>query len=123
MQKKPRKILVVDDEPVIRDMMADILEVEGYTVEVTRNGREALEKLSRSDNYLVFLDLLMPVMDGRELCQQLNARPEVRMQHVVVIMSALDQLAQVSSLHIDETMPKPFVVDDVLRIIQSYMPE
>lgn len=123
MQKKPRKILVVDDEPVIRDMMADILEVEGYAVEVTRNGREALEKLSRPDNYLVFLDLLMPVMDGRELCRQLSARPEVRMQHVVVIMSALDQLAQVDSLHIDETMPKPFVVDDVLRIIQSYMPE
>ncbi len=121
MNSKPQKLLIVDDEPVIRDMMVDILDIEGYKVEVARNGREALEKLRSPQHYLVFLDLLMPIMNGRELCQQLDAEPEHRRRHVIVIMSALDQLAQAAALHIDATMPKPFVVDDVIRIIDTYM--
>lgn len=122
MNEKPQKILVVDDEPVIRDMMIDILEIEGYSVEVARNGCDALEKL-RADGqrYLVFLDLMMPVMDGHEVCRQLNATPQVRQRHVIVVMSALDQLARATSLNIDGTMPKPFVMDDVLRMINMYM--
>lgn len=119
-----QKILVVDDEAVIRDMMVDILDLEGYTVEVARNGREAFEKVCRaraSNNYLIFLDLMMPVMDGYEFCRLLNADTERRGRQVVVIMSALDQLAKVSSLQADKLMPKPFVMEDVLEVIQTYM--
>ena len=54
---KSRDILVVDDDPIIRDMMVDILSLEGYTPEIARNGREALEKLSNDARYLVFLDM------------------------------------------------------------------
>lgn len=114
-----RKILVVDDEPVIRDMMVDILDMEGYAVEVARNGREALNKvLTTSDNYLVFLDMMMPVMDGRAFCEHLDARPEIRKRHIIVLMSALDRLSSISSLHVDATLPKPFLVDDALEIIR-----
>ncbi len=119
MQKGAQKILVVDDEPVIRDMMVDILELEGYTVEVARNGREALEKLHTPEHYLVFLDLMMPVMDGREVCCQLAKEPELRKQHTIVLISALDQLAQSTVLNVDAMMPKPFVVDDIIRIIDA----
>ncbi len=121
---KPQKILVVDDEPVIRDMMVDILDLEGYAVEVARNGREALQRLREADpdeHYLIFLDLMMPVMDGRELCLSLNREPELRKRHVIVLMSALDQLSSTTALHEDAAMPKPFVVEDVLRIIQRFM--
>lgn len=121
---KPGKILVVDDEPVIRDMMVDILDMEGYTVEVARNGQEALEKLIHADSndgYLIFLDLMMPVMDGRTFCQHLQARPEIRRRHVIVLMSALDHLSSISSLGADAMMPKPFVVDDALNIIQKML--
>lgn len=121
---KPRKILVVDDEPVIRDMMVDILDLEGYAVEVARNGREALEKLLHADvadGYLIFLDLMMPVMDGRTFCEYLNANPELRRRHVIVLMSALDQLTLTASLHADALMPKPFVVDDALKLLQAQM--
>ena len=117
-----RKILVVDDEPVIRDMMVDILDMEGYVVEVARNGREALDKvLSTPDHYLIFLDMMMPVMDGRSFCEHLSARPEVRKRHIIVLMSALDRLSSISSLHVDATLPKPFVVDDALEIIQRLL--
>lgn len=118
---KPREILVVDDDPVIRDMMVDIFELEGYPIQVARNGREALEKLRAGKSYLVFLDLMMPVMDGREVCMQVNADPQLRQRHVIIIMSALDNLALAASLNVDAAMPKPFSVDDVIDVIQPYI--
>jgi CheY-like chemotaxis protein len=119
-------ILIVDDDPVIRDMMTDILELEGYTGHTAGDGQEALNYLRHKrveeddKGCLIFLDLMMPVMDGRVLCQQLTKEPELRDPHVIVIMSALDRLAQASNLHIDEKMPKPFSIDDMLAIINKY---
>lgn len=123
---KPSHILVVDDDPTIRDMMVDILNYEGYPISVARNGREAFDSLSSSitsepdRSYLIFLDLMMPVMDGHAFCERLNQEPDLRKQQVVVLMSAIDRLAQATTLQVDETMPKPFVIDDVLHIIDKY---
>ena len=121
LDSKPSKILIVDDDPVIRDMMVDILSFEDYPVRVARNGHEALEILRDEGHYLVFLDLMMPIMDGREVCRQLSADAQWRSRHVIVLVSALDNLAQATSLNVDAVMPKPFSVDDVLRVIQPYM--
>jgi CheY-like chemotaxis protein len=121
VQRKPDKILVVDDDPVIRDMMVDILSFEDYPIDVARNGQEALALLRNTEGYLVFLDLMMPVMDGHEVCGQLNADPALRQRHVIILMSALDNLAQAAALNVDATMPKPFSVDDVMLVIQPFM--
>lgn len=65
------KILVVDDEQVIRDLLRDILTDEGYTVETVPNGRAALDTLSASDEFvLLFTDIMMPEMDGIELIRE-----------------------------------------------------
>jgi len=116
---RPNSILVVDDDPIIRDMMVDIL--EGYTVHTARNGREALDKLSSGDSYLVFLDVMMPVMTGDELCQRLNAEPQLRALHTIVLMSAADQLSQVKMLGVDAMMRKPFGFEDVEEMVERYM--
>lgn len=113
----PRNILVVDDDPVIRDMMVDILELEGYSIHVARNGLEALDILRGNESYLVFLDLMMPVLNGKELCQILDVEPELRSRHTIVLMSAMDKMNEVSTLNIDGLMPKPFSVDDVVRML------
>jgi CheY-like chemotaxis protein len=126
-KNQPKAILVVDDDSIIRDMMVDILDLEGYTVHIARNGREALDHLQSlryvedGKGYLIFLDLMMPIMDGRTFCLELMAQPELRTQQVIVMMSAMDQLDQTSSLNVDTMMPKPFVVDDVLSIIHQYI--
>ncbi|HEY7416001.1 MAG TPA: response regulator [Ktedonobacteraceae bacterium] len=117
----PRNMLIVDDDPVMRDRMVDILSLEGYAPLVARNGQEALELLQREESLLVFLDLMMPVMDGSEVCRQLSANINLRQRHVIVVMSALDHLAHVAGLNVDATMPKPFVVEDVLAILKPYM--
>jgi CheY-like chemotaxis protein len=117
----PRSILVVDDDPVIRDMMVDIFSFEEYPIVVARNGREALEKLRGKESYLVFLDLMMPIMDGREFCQHFSADPSLRNRHKIVIMSAMDKMSEAASLPTHGTLPKPFSVDDVMRVMQPLM--
>jgi CheY-like chemotaxis protein len=118
---KNRDILVVDDDPIIRDMMVDILSLEGYAPQIARNGREALEKLSNDGRYLVFLDMLMPGVDGREVCLRLAAEPQKRKRHVIIIMSALDNLTEATQLKADAIMPKPFAVEDILRTIEPFI--
>ncbi len=116
-----RKILVVDDDPVIRDMMADILEFEGYSISVARNGSEALQLLRSGEAYLVFLDIMMPVMSGKELCTLIEADPHMRQRHKIILMSAMDNLEEAATLKVDAILQKPFVVDDVIEILEPYL--
>ncbi|HZS78600.1 MAG TPA: response regulator [Ktedonobacteraceae bacterium] len=118
--RQPHKVLVVDDDPVIRDMMVDILEMEGYTATVARNGFEALELLHQDESYLVFLDMLMPGMSGKELCRELESEPHIRQRHVIVMMSALDRIDEAMRCKVEAVMPKPFLVDDVVRVLEPY---
>jgi CheY-like chemotaxis protein len=118
---QPQKILVVDDDPIIRDMMVDILECEGHIPELARDGQEALRILGGPTSYLVFLDLLMPKFSGKDLCATLALHPAIRQRHVIVLMSALDNIQETLHLDVDMVMPKPFVVDDVEEALQVYM--
>ena len=115
------KVLVVDDDPIIRDMMADILECEGYPICVARNGMEALKLLRSDEHYLVFLDVMMPVMSGKDVCEQLETEPHVRQQHIIILMSALDKLEEATSCKVEGIIPKPFVVEDVIEALEPYM--
>ena len=119
--KKARKVLVVDDDPIIRDMMADILDFEGYTISVARNGQEALKMLRSEEDFLVFLDIMMPGMNGKELCEVLEADPHLRERHIIVLMSAVDNLEEAALLKIDAILQKPFVVEDVINTLEPYM--
>lgn len=99
----------------------DILECEGYVPELARNGQEALRVLAGPANYLVFLDLMMPICSGKDLCEILATRPLIRQHHVLVLMSAMDHIAETYQLDVDMVMPKPFVVDDVAEALETYM--
>ena len=114
-------MLVVDDDPIIRDMMVDILDFEGYSIRTARNGPEALEILRGDDDYLVFLDLMMPGMSGKEVCAILEAEPALRRRHVIILMSAMDRLDESTTLKVDATIPKPFTVNDVLGVVGPYL--
>ena len=102
-------------------MMADILEFEGYTISVARNGSEALQLLRGGEAYLVFLDIMMPVMSGRELCTLIETDPHLRERHKIILMSAMDNLEEAATLEVDAILQKPFEVDDVIDILEPYM--
>jgi CheY-like chemotaxis protein len=116
-----RKVLVVDDDPIIRDMMADILDFEGYATCVARNGYEALQMLRGEEDFLVFLDIMMPGMSGKEVCAVLQREPELRKRHVIILMSALDNLEEAASLKADAILQKPFLAEDLVTILEPYM--
>jgi CheY-like chemotaxis protein len=101
--------------------MADILEFEGYTISIARNGYEALQLLSSDENYLVFLDIMMPAMSGKELCAVIEADPHLKGRHRIILMSAMDNLEEAASLEVDAILQKPFVVDDVIDILEPFM--
>ncbi len=73
------KILVVDDEPYICDVMRRILEIGGYRVTTASSGKTALELVKEDRPDVVLLDLMMPGMDGREICRRVRKiAPETR---------------------------------------------
>jgi DNA-binding response OmpR family regulator len=70
----PKKILVVEDEPGIRLSVSDELESAGYEVFTAENGEKALAAAEREKPDLIVLDLMMPVLDGSEVCKNLRRR-------------------------------------------------
>jgi CheY-like chemotaxis protein len=115
--KRPRRdVLVVEDEALIRDELADILRYEGYTVITAENGREGLEKLEQYDVQVLVLDLMLPVMSGWELFTAVRARPELAALPVLTITA-------VSNAHRAPGGPlflKPLNVDSLVRAVAAY---
>src|SRR5260370_7504556 len=68
-------ILVIDDEPYILRSLSYLLQREGYTVETASNGEEGLRRVRSLQPPLVFLDIMMPHMNGHEVCQQVKQAP------------------------------------------------
>ena len=110
-----RKIMVVDDEPAIRDLIVAVLEDEGYAVVAATSGRRALELIESERPDLVIMDIMMPEMDGREAYRRLRELPELA--HVpVVMMSAASSPDQLSP-RVAAFLAKPFDLDDLLETI------
>jgi len=86
-----KKILIVDDEESIRLLYKEELEEDGFAVEVARNGKEALEKLSLFRPDLITLDIKMPVMDGIETLKRIR---EVDRQLPIILCSAYGEYKQ-----------------------------
>src|SRR5437868_965849 len=87
------RVLVVDDDPVIRAMVGELLEDEGYVVEQARHGAEALELVSRSTPDAIVLDLMMPVLDGWGFVERVRKLPAG--DHVpIVVMSAAHRIQE-----------------------------
>lgn len=109
------KVLVVDDEPTIRTLFRRFLQREGYTVEVARDGREALERVAASQPDLVLSDLIMPNLDGYGLCRAMRESRETR--HIpVIVVSALGGELDVDKAFnagTNEYLTKPVVLEEL----------
>ncbi|MCL4266497.1 MAG: response regulator [Anaerolineae bacterium] len=78
-------IMVVDDEPHIRDMLTLLLEMHGFAVSTAIDGADAWEKITQCPPDVIILDVMMPVMDGITLCQKLRAHPETTPLPVIML--------------------------------------
>jgi CheY-like chemotaxis protein len=118
-----RHILVVDDDPAIRRVVADILEMSDYMVRMASNGAEALAEVKNWPPAMVLLDLMMPVMDGWEFLRRCRGDHACGAVPVAVMSAARDAGAISDELGASAFLPKPFELDDVLRIVSRFARE
>jgi CheY-like chemotaxis protein len=114
-------VLVVEDDPDIREVLEEMLDAGGHRVLTASNGREALAVLDRlATPCLVLLDLMMPVMSGFAFLEELDRRPDRERVHVLLI-SANAQVAQVArGAGVVGFVRKPFDLDDVLALVDNH---
>jgi CheY-like chemotaxis protein len=113
-------VLVVDDDPAIRGLVADALRIEGYSVDLAAHGREALEAMRARKPATVVLDLMMPVMDGfsfMEACHQEQLCADVP---IVVISAVQDAIRRMDDAPVRACIAKPFDLDELVRTVASY---
>ncbi|MFH1568194.1 MAG: ATP-binding cassette domain-containing protein, partial [Gemmatimonadota bacterium] len=110
MERTTERLLVVDDSDLDRQILQAALEERGFGVEVAANGRQALEALARERFDLVFLDLMMPEMDGFETLRQLKRDPVLSQVPVIVLSSLEDTGSVVRCIDAGavDYLPKPF---------------
>jgi DNA-binding response OmpR family regulator len=114
-------VLVVDDEPQVVWMLRFSLEAEGYRTLEARDGRAALEEIRRHRPDLVLLDVMMPVMDGWSVLEELQALPAEERPRVVVVSAraSLRDRAKAAELGADAFVAKPFNVEDLLDVLRT----
>ena len=120
MDKRIR-VLVVDDEPRICRLILDVLVQEGYMVDVSFSGADALQMIREYNYHLLITDLEMPGIDGLELIQKVKKRdPDIRA--IMITGNAIDDIARWSLRYgIDNTMQKPFNITELKRVVKQVL--
>ncbi len=120
MNDTPQHILVVDDEATITDFVGYALKKEGFAVDIAANGEDAL-KLATSNTYDLFiLDIMLPGIDGYELCRKLRSKTNAP----VLFLSARDtELDKVVGLEIggDDYLSKPFGLRELIARVRALL--
>lgn len=121
--ERPAHILVVDDLPANTRVLEALLTRDGYRVTVAEDGEQALEIVARERPDLVLLDILMPKMDGYEVCRQLKSDPLTRLIPVVLVTGLTDTDSRVRGLEVgaDDFMAKPFIVPEMRARVASLL--
>ena len=115
------RILVVDDEPAVRDAVERALRLDGHDVLLAANGGEALETLDARPPDAVVLDLLMPRVDGLELCRRMRRRGD---RTPVLMLTARDAVSdRVAGLDAgaDDYLVKPFALEELLARVRALL--
>ncbi|MFC2048056.1 response regulator transcription factor [Chloroflexota bacterium] len=113
-----QRILVVDDERTVRDILQRILEKAGYDVITAANGQEALDKISQFDVSLVLLDIMMPELDGFDVLERMPQHLNIP---VIMLSGIRDETTKIDSLGLgaDDYIAKPFSSEELLARIQA----
>jgi len=115
------KILVVDDEEPILELLRFNLEKEGYQVCVAKDGQEALERVEKEQPDLLVLDVMLPGMDGLEVCRVLRLNPRFQQIPIIMLTAKGEEIDTVLGLELgaDDYMTKPFSPRELLARIKA----
>jgi two-component system alkaline phosphatase synthesis response regulator PhoP len=116
-----KKILVIEDEKDIQELLQLYLKREGYDVQIAKEGETGLRKACKERYDLVLLDLLLPQMDGLEICRNLRSRPETSHIPIIMITAKAEESDRIVGLEMgaDDYITKPFSPREVLARVKA----
>jgi DNA-binding response OmpR family regulator len=119
----PQRVLIVEDEPDILGLLVFHLEREGYQVTQSRTGPDGLRLAAASPPDLLLLDLMLPEMDGLEVCRRLRQDPATRALPIVMLTARGDEVDRVLGLELgaDDYVVKPFSPREVVARIRAVL--
>lgn len=114
-------VLVVDDEPYMQRALSFVLRKEGFDVEVASNGEEGLKKARDLRPKLVFLDLMMPRMNGFDACRNIKSDASLKDTHVIILTAKGQELDRERGMKegADGYMTKPFSPKEVVKVVRD----
>ncbi|NCP87213.1 MAG: two-component system response regulator [Anaerolineae bacterium CG_4_9_14_3_um_filter_57_17] len=122
MDNEQKRILCIEDEPDMIDLIRIILQRRGYEIQGAAGGQEGIRKVREWLPDLVLLDLMMPDMDGWEVYQQMKAEEKTRNIPVIVVTAKAQNIDKVLGLHIakvDDYVAKPFSPSELLASVEK----
>jgi two-component system response regulator MprA len=115
------RVLVVDDDPDVRDSLARALRLSGYAVTTAVHGADALDAVARSPVDLIVLDVQMPVVDGFDACRMLRARGDATPVLVLTARAAVDDRVTGLEVGADDYLVKPFALRELLARVRALL--
>jgi DNA-binding response OmpR family regulator len=114
------KILIADDEPEILKLLQRYIEKEGYSVDTASDGLEAISLFNQNEYHLVILDIMMPQIDGIEVCRRLRNDTNVP---IIMLTAKDDEIDKVLGLRIgaDDYMTKPFGMNELMARVNAHL--
>ena len=118
-----RRILIVDDEDDIREFIGYNLRREGYTISTASNGKEAVEVARTTQPHLILLDMMMPIMDGRQACEAIRQIPELSDTFILFLSAVQEEQCQLESYlaGADDYITKPVSMKVLCSRINAIM--
>ena len=117
------RVLVVEDEPAQREVLAYNLEAEGFAVSRAENGEEALLLVDEDTPDIIVLDWMMPNLSGIEVCRRLKIRPETRAIPIIMLSARTEEVDKVRGLETgaDDYVVKPYSVIELMARVRSQL--
>jgi DNA-binding response OmpR family regulator len=117
------KILIVDDDPFLLRLVGHLLGKEGYEIVTALNGEEALEKINTEKPDLVILDVMMPGINGLEVCRQLRGQPETAALPIIMLSARSKVSDRIAGLQAgaNEYLGKPFDAREVMGCVTALL--
>jgi two-component system, OmpR family, response regulator VicR len=124
MENRVKKILCIEDEDEMIDLIRLILNRRGFEIYGANGGKEGLQRIRKDHPDLVLLDLMMPEMDGWEVYQQMKADDSTKNIPVIVVTAKAQSIDKVLGLHIakvDDYITKPFSPQELLASVDRVL--